>query len=163
MSVKRIILLVIAAVLLTGFTAVGVNEAVKTRDRLQFQDVQLKSRSTEIKDLELRYDNLDLELKKAEEQKNVNQDQLDKLNKEKEELEKQKQDLERQLQAKLQEKENNRLAATANKLANAVTGTQTAHAASASSGIDCNNQSTAKAFMYCHESGNSPTAQNEGV
>jgi hypothetical protein len=149
MSVKRITILVFASAILLGFTFLGVNEAVKAKDRLQFRGVELMSRSTEIKNLQLRYNNLNLELKKASDQQNVSQEQLDKLNKEKEDLEKQKQDLEQQLQAKLEEKNN--IAAAASVLTNKVT---RAHAAYAASGIDCNNQNTAKDFIYCHESGN---------
>lgn len=35
-----------------------------------------------------------------------------------------------------------------------------AYTAKVSSVIDCNNQTTAKSFIYCHESGNDPTKMN---
>lgn len=156
MSVKRTITVALAAVILLGFIGYGVADAVKTKDKLEFQDVQLNSKTTEIKDLNVKYERLNLELDKAAKEKNTSQEQLDKLNQEKQELEKQKKDLEAQLQAKLEQK--NKIALAAQKVNN--TGTATAYAASAS--IDCANQTTAKAFMYCHESGNDPTARNAG-
>lgn len=160
MSVKRITLVVIATIILLGFIGLGLSDAVKTHDLKEFQDVQLNSRSTEIKDLKLKQERLNLDLDKAAKDKNINQEQLDKLNNEKQELEKQKRELEAQLQAKLEEK--SRIAQAANKVANAATATQTAHAAALDSGINCSNQTTAKAFIYCHESGNDPTATNSG-
>lgn len=160
MSVKRITLVVLSMIVLLGFVGYGLHDAVRTKDKLDFQDVQLKSRSTEIKDLNLRYEKLDLELEKASQEKNINQEQLDKLNDEKQELEKQKQELEAQLQAKLEEK--NRIALAATRVANAATATATANATALDSGINCSNQTTAKAFIYCHESGNNPANTNPG-
>jgi hypothetical protein len=128
MSVKRIAIVAVAVIVLLGFIGYGVHDAVKTKDKLDFQEVQLKSKTTEIKDLNVKYERLNLELDKAAEDKNTNQEQLDKLNKEKEALEKQKSDLEAQLQAKIEQK--NKIALAASK-ANSI-GTATAYASSGS-------------------------------
>lgn len=128
MSVKRIITVALASTVLLGFVGFGVYDAVKTKDKLDFQEVQLKSRTTEIKDLNVKYERLNLELDKAAKEKDTSKEQLDKLNQEKQQLEQQKKDLEAQLQAKLDQK--NKIALAASKVGNI--GTATAYAASGS-------------------------------
>jgi outer membrane murein-binding lipoprotein Lpp len=134
MSVKKILL--VGSILLFGgaFTYIGIADAVKTKDSLDFQQVELKSRSTEIQELNIKYDKLNTDLDKASEQKEVNQKEVERLNKEKQDLELQKQELERQLQAKLESK--SKLAAASTKAINAATGTATASAMSGGSCTD---------------------------
>lgn len=87
----------------------------------------------------------------------------------------QNESLEQQLQQKTQETEQQKLqiqelqARKAQRDAQKLAVTAVAHAQEpaagfsvAGGGIDCNNQSTAKAFMYCHESGNDPASRNGG-
>ena len=107
MSVKRIIVVSLASLCLVAFGALVITDAIKTKDKLDFQEVQLKTKSIEIKQLDLEADKLNRELQKAKEDKNTSQEQLEKLNKEKEELEKKTKDLENQLQAKLDNAKNN--------------------------------------------------------
>lgn len=132
MSVKRIIVVIIAAVGLAAFIGFGINDAVKRNDKLQFQQIQLKSKSMEIQQLNSKFDKLNDDLKKAQDDKNTSQEEIDKLKQQQNDLEKQKEDLESQLQAKLDEK--NRIATASAKVANAATGTTTVSAATYSGG-----------------------------
>lgn len=132
MSVKRIITVALASTVLLGFVGFGVYDAVKTKDKLEFQEVQLKSRTTEIKDLNVKYERLNLELDKAAKEKDTSKEQLEKLNQEKQQLEQQKKDLEAQLQAKLDQK--NKIALAAAKVNS--TGAATAYASSGGSCSD---------------------------
>lgn len=132
MSVKRIMIVASAAVILTGFTALGVNDAVKRNDQLQFQKLELKSRSVEIEQLNTKYDKLEDDLQKAQEDKSSSQEEIDKLKQQEADYQKEKQRLEAELQAKIQTK--NAIAAASTKAINAATGTQTAAAASYSGG-----------------------------
>lgn len=132
MSVKRITIVLIALGVIAGFIYLGVQDAVKTKDNLEFQKVQLKSRQTEIKELNMKYERLNQDLNKASEQKETDKAEVERLQKEKNELEQQKLDLERQLQAKLEQK--SKLAQASERAINAATMTQTASASSAPSG-----------------------------
>lgn len=131
MSVKRTLLVGTIVILGGAFTYMGVADAVKTKDSLDFQQVELKSRSSEIQQLNVKYDKLNTDLDKASKEKEVNQQEVQKLEQEKQDLEKQKKDLEAQLQAKLEQK--SRLASASTKAINAATGTQTASAMSGGS------------------------------
>lgn len=131
MSVKRITLVLASLILVSGFIFLGVKDAVKTKDRIEFRKVELKSKQTEIKELNVKYEKLNNELDNAAEQKDVNQAEIERLNKEKEELNKQKSNLEAQLQAKLEQK--TKLAQASQTVANKVTATETASAHSGGS------------------------------
>lgn len=158
MSVKRISLVILFVLVGGAFTYLGVSDAVKTHDSLDFQKVELKSRSTEIQELNVQYDQLNQKLNKASDDKQTNQKQIEDLQKQKQDLEQQKKDLETQLQAKIDAK--SKLALASSSALKAVTGTATASADSISD-IDCYNPTTAKAFVYCHESGNNPSKWND--
>lgn len=141
--------LLLSATVLLAFVGAGANYVVKQNNSLKLNAIKVKSLSTELDQLNLRYNTLDKQLKDANQEKNVNKQKVNDLNKQKQQLEEEKQRLEEQLQAKADAK--TKLAQASTKVVNAATGTSTAYA---SSGIDCNNQTTAKAFIYCHESGN---------
>lgn len=142
MSVKKILLVSSILILGGAFTYIGIADAVKTKDSLDFQQVELKSRSTEIQELNIKYDKLNTDLDKASEQKQVDQKEVERLNKEKADLELQKQELERQLQAKLETK--SKLAAASEKAINAATATSTASAMSGGGIQDVIRQASAK-------------------
>lgn len=131
MSVKKILLVGSILVLGGAFTYLGIADAVKTKDSLDFQQVELKSRSTEIQQLNIKYDKLNTDLDNASKQKEVNQQEVERLNKEKQDLEQQKKDLEAQLQAKLEQK--SKIALASEKAINSATGTATASAMSGGS------------------------------
>lgn len=132
MKVTKIALVILAVLIVGGLIYIGVKDAAKNKDFDNLQKVQIKSREADIKELDVKYDVLNKELHKASTEKNVNQEQLDKLNQEKQELENQKKDLEAQLQAKLEQK--SKLALASSKAVNTLTATQTASAAPAPSG-----------------------------
>lgn len=131
MSVKRITLVALFLIIGGAFTYIGIADAVKTKDSLDFQQVELKSRSSEIQQLNVKYEKLNTDLDKASKEKEVNQQEVQRLEQEKQDLEKQKRDLEAQLQAKLEQKSQMALAST--RAINAATGTQTASAMSGGS------------------------------
>ena len=154
---KRKILVAVVVILAIVFTALALETIRDTEHRLQLKEVQLQERGAELKKLELKYRNLNVELDKID--KN-NKKKIEQLEREKRELDEDRKRLERELQAKLQRKEQERLAKleTQKNLINTVTATQTASAYSGS--INCSNPSSAKAFIYCKESGNDPNAVN---
>lgn len=110
MRVKQTITVVIAVAILIGFAVLGINDAVKTKNQLDFKEVQLKSKSVEINKLDLQYEKLNQELEKARADKNTSQEKLDELNKENERLEAEKQKLQSELQAKVNLKKNSQVA-----------------------------------------------------
>lgn len=110
MSVKRIIAVFVTLVLTSGFMYFGAKDVVNIKDSLEFQKVELNSKQSEIKELNVQYEKLNTQLDKAAEQKGTNQAEVEKLQKEKQQLEKQKEDLEAQLQARIKQKNNLALA-----------------------------------------------------
>lgn len=132
MSIKKIIFTVTALIIIGGFASLGIADAANTKNHIEFQKVQLKTKESEINKLNVRYEKLNQELDNAAKEKVINQAELNRLQKEKEDLNKQKLDLEAQLQAKIDQKA--KLAAASNRAINTATGTQTASAASYSSG-----------------------------
>lgn len=132
MSVKRITIVLLSLLIVGGFIALGVTDAVKTKDSLEFQKVQLKSKQSDIEQLNIQYDKLNTQLDKASKDTTTSQDEIKKLQDEKQQLENQKQDLESQLQAKIDAK--SKLALASSKAINTATGTATASAAPADSG-----------------------------
>lgn len=159
MSVKRISIVLLALVIVSGFITLGVKDAVKTKDSLDFQKVELKSKQSDIQELNIQYDKLNTQLNKASQDTNTSKDQVKKLQDEKQQLEDQKKQLENQLQARIETK--NKLALAAQSVVAKATATSVASAASVDGGgVDCGNQSSAKAFIYCNESGNTPDKWN---
>lgn len=123
---KRIAI-VIATLALIGYAALGVSTIVSKQNRLQLNEVKLRSTSSELKDLQLKYDQLNSNLDKELHQNNTDQDKVKQLESEKQDLQKQKEDLESQLQAKLKAKQ--QAADVASAAINRLTGTATAAAA----------------------------------
>jgi hypothetical protein len=115
--------LVLLAILLVGFILLGVRNIRSTNQRLQFNEIELKSKETQLIELNTRYDEVIKLQTKTEKEK---QEKLEKIKK----LEADRERLERELQAKL-----NKVQADKQKLARSAqkaSGTQTASAASIS-------------------------------
>lgn len=145
--IKPLLILVVVA-----FAVLGINNVVTTNNKIELRQVELKSTTSELKQLQLKYDNLNFELDNTDAK---NSEKIKQLEAEKLKLEQEKLELEQQVSAK---KEANRIAAE--KVNDAAGLSEVAYATS--NDIDCNNQVTAKAFIYCHESGNNPGAINSG-
>lgn len=86
--------------IVVGFAALGINNIVTTNNQVQLREVQLKSANSELKQLQLDYDQLNLNLDKALHTKQENADEVKKLREQKQKLEKRQQELEQQLSAK---------------------------------------------------------------
>lgn len=116
---KRLLSIAVITVVATVFTAVAVTTVRDTEHKLQLKEVQLQERGAELKKLELKYQGLNVELDNADK---TNKEQIQKLEQEKQELDKERIRLEGELQAKLQRKEQERMAAEnrKNTVANAV-------------------------------------------
>lgn len=119
--------LILASLLILGFTGLGVHNVVANENKIKLREIELKSTTTELKELELRYDGLNKNLEKELHEKTQNQEKIEQLEKEKQDLEKKRQELEQQLSAK---REAARLAAE--KIRNAASFTSKAYAASGS-------------------------------
>lgn len=121
---KRKNLIVILAIVFIGaFTFLGVSNLRNQTHQLKLKDVQLQERGAELKKLELKYQNLNVELDKADQ---TNKEEVERLEREKQELDKERQRLEAELQAKLLRKEQERIAAAQlrGQSAGSVAGTQ---------------------------------------
>lgn len=99
------------------FVTVGVHNVVDNQNKLDLKNIQLKSTATELKTLELKYDNLQIELNKTDK---ANTEQIKKLQDEKNQLEQERAKLQEQLSIKQQSK--------LNIAANTIPGTATAYA-----------------------------------
>lgn len=120
---KRLImpLLLIVVVL---FAALGISNLTTTHNKVEFKEVQLKSATSELKQLQLDYDT---NLKKQDDllrQKTVDQGELDKVRQENEQLKQRTQELEKQVSIKQQQK-----AAEQQRIAGAASLSGTAYAA----------------------------------
>jgi len=127
---KRITLVAITLAFI-GYAAFGIHLIVSKQNRLEFNEVKLKSTTSELKELQLKYDQLNGNLDKELQKNGTDQQKVKQLESEKQELEKQKQELEAQLQARLQQKaaDKARADSLASKAINVATGTATASAA----------------------------------
>lgn len=124
---KRKALIVLAGLALLSFIYLGVHTIVNTKQNIQLKDIQIKDKSAELKGLELEYDRLNIDLEKTLQEKNVDKTKVDELQKERDQLRQRLEQTEKELQAKAEAK---RVAAERqNKAVQALTGTQTAHAA----------------------------------
>lgn len=126
---------------IVAFAALGINNVVSTKNRIELRDVQLKSTTSELKTLQLKYDHLNLELDKTDA---GNAEQIKKLQDEKTKLEQERDELQKQVSLK---QEAARVAAA--KLNSTASLGGTAYAAGDS-----------KMFIYMKESGNNPGAIN---
>ncbi len=148
---KRLILMTLAGLIVLAYIGSGIHYIVSREHKVQFQEVKLKSTTSDLKQLQLKYDLLNSNLDKELQKNDTDGSRVKQLEDEKQDLEKQKQELQSQLQAKLDAKqaEQDRIAAAERSLSV----TATASAATPSNG--------AKAFIYQHESGNNPGAINK--
>lgn len=132
-----------AVIVIVLFTVLGAHNLVDNQNQLHIQKLQVKSKNAELKTLELKYDNLQIELNKTD--KN-NQEQINKLQQERDNLEKERQRLEGELQAK-----------KASKLQTA--SVSVPFEATASASPNCGSDPY-MAYIYSHESGCRTTAVN---
>lgn len=165
---KRTIIL-LAVLALIAYTAFGINYLVTKQHKIELNEIQLKSQTTELKQLQVKYDQLNSTLDKELHNSHTDQQKVKELETEKQQLEKQKIELEQQLQARLEAK---RLAAErqqelANKAINTVTRTATAsaspagdkYALMAAAGIPASDYAAVD-YIISHESSWRPGAVN---
>jgi hypothetical protein len=168
---KRLITVALVLILF-GYIGLGVHYAVSRENKIQLQEVKLKSTTTDLKELQLKYNVLNSNLDKELQKNTTDNTQLQQLQSEKQDLEKQKQDLEGQLQAKLEQKQKDQYAANtaARSVANALTGTATVSAAAiqdkyavmASAGISSSDYQAVD-YIVSHEGGYEPCKVNGGA
>ena len=120
---------VITALVLVLFAGLAIWSYTTQQNKLQLQNVELKSRETKIKALDLKYNKLNTELDKLKSDKNASEEKVKQLEAERQKLESEKNDISRQLQAKLEQK--SRLAQASAQVVNTVTNTKVASAAPA--------------------------------
>lgn len=151
--------IILAVLLLVGAIGLASSDITNRNEKLEFNDVQLKSRQTEIKKLEADYDILNTKYDQAK----GNEQKLKELEKERNDLKQREEELNRQLQAKAQEKA--RIAQAAQNVTNTVTQTKTAQAASlpttGGAVAGCGDNFYAN-YIYMHESECRTTAMNPG-
>lgn len=116
---KRKLLPAIAIIIAVVFTSLAIGQVRDSEHQIKLKDVQLQERGAELKKLELKYINLNVELDKTEA---TNTERIQQLEKDKTDLDTERQRLERELQAKLERKEAERVAAQERRrtLANAI-------------------------------------------
>lgn len=141
---KRILTTAILVVSLIGFIYLGLANINKTNHKVKIQDIQLKSKQSDLLDLEKKFNILNKEL----EQKNLDEKKVQELEQQKADLQKQLEQAQHDLQAKAEQKK-----AQQEKLARAAT--LSSQPVYASTGC-----SDAKSCIYFHESGNRTNAIN---
>ena len=119
---------VLTALVLVLFAGLAIYSYTTQQNKLQLQNVELKSRETKLKTLNVRFDKLNTELDKLKSDKNASEERVKQLESERQKLESEKNDLNAQLQAKLEQK--SKLAQASAQVVNTVTNTRTASAAS---------------------------------
>jgi TolA-binding protein len=146
-------LLVVGAIALIAFTSVGIVNLRKSEHKVRMQSIELQDRNAKLKQLEIKFNQLNENLDTELHRKTQDQQKIQDLENQKNQLEQEKQDLQNQLQAKAAAKEAQRVAAqqAVQRVQNAIV-----PVAYASSGND------AKSFIYMHESGNVPCKINGG-
>lgn len=113
---------------LIAFSALGIANITKTNHKFKTQDIQLKSKQSDLQLLELKFNKLNVDLEKERGAKTQDQQRIDELQRQKQELQKQLDDAQAALQAKAKQKadEEQKLA----RAASTALGTQKAYAAS---------------------------------
>ena len=156
--------IILFAAIAMAFVAVGANYIIQERDNLKLKNIEIKSLTTDVDELNLRYDNLNNKLKDANKDKELNKKQIDELSEEKKRLEAEKLRLESELQAKAEAK--TKLAQASQQVVNNATGTSTASAISggkeqwlAASGIPQSEWQYVD-YIVSKESGWNPCAYN---
>ena len=131
------------AVLVVAFAALAIHSVTTTNNRLELRQVELKSSTTQLKTLQVKYDHLNEQLNKALQDGQTTDQQLKQLQDEKQQLEKEKADLEQQVSLKKAQQQ---------KSVASVGVSATAYAAT--------DPNTDKLYIYMRESGNNPGAIN---
>lgn len=149
MNRKTIFAALPLTVALGFFTFGAARSLVQDHQQITVDSIQLKSRQSDLTELDIKYTQLNEDLGKAAQKQGDNKQQIDKLNKEKSDLDKQKQQLQEQLQSKATEKSSINVAS--NKVLDTVTGTQVVSA-------DADSEQEAKVWIYTHESSNNPNS-----
>ncbi len=128
---------------LLAFAGMAVNDRVTSHNKVHIQEIQLKSKDSDLLQLQDRFQLLNKQL----EEKNLDAKKL-------QELEQQKKDLQEKLDKALQAKVDkaNQVAEEQQKVAQAASLSAKAYAAT--------DDGSAKMFIYMHESGNNPAAVN---
>lgn len=134
----------ILAVCLIGFIGLGVSNVTKTHNKLQFKDIQLKSTTTDLLNLQLKYDLLNRDLQQQLNSKTQDQGKIQDLQKQIQDLGNQRDQLQQQLQTRADEK-----AAAEQKIAQAASLAARTYAAG-----------DPKGYIYNNESGNNPGSIN---
>lgn len=129
--------LILLALAFTGFVTLGIHNVIHTDNSLKLKDIQLKSATANLTQLQLKYDILNKNLEIELNAKDHNQQKIDDLQKQKDELQKQLQDAQSQLQARAATK-----AAAAQKLQQTASLSATAYAAGANPYRD---------YIFAHE------------
>lgn len=104
MSVKRIIMALLALVLIGGFIWVGATSLIKAQDEKLRYEKELQQKTLHVEKLETQEQKLKQEQIKAEQEKALQEQQLQESQKKQEELLQKQKELEAQLQAKLDTK-----------------------------------------------------------
>lgn len=143
---RKQILLVFLAIILIGFIGLGVHNIRSNNQKLQLNDIELKSKETQLIELNIKYDEVIQLQTQTEKEK---QDKLEQIK----QLESDRERLERELQAKLDKQ-----SAEKEKLARSAENASGLKIASASSG--CNTGNKYKDFIYMKESSCNPSAVN---
>lgn len=102
---KYKILFSIATVGLLIFSTIGLRSVVHTRQKIEVQNLQLRSKDTEVKTLQLKLDRLNLDLDSALKSDKVNADKVQEIEKQKQDLDKQIQNLQEEVSLKKQQNE----------------------------------------------------------
>lgn len=132
----------LSAITITAFVALAVYYVSNNKQQIQLQDIQVKSKESQLIQLNSKYDTILKEKVQTDQQKLEQQKKID-------ELENERKRLEGELQAKLQRQQ-----AEKQKLATAAQNVSGTAKVSAASG------NFYKDFIYHHESGNRTTAVN---
>lgn len=138
--------------MIVGFATLAVTGVINHNDKIQLKNIELKSTSSQLKEMQLQYEVLDKNLESQLKKQNVNEQEVKKLQDEKNKLEKDKQILQSQLQAKLDAK--NKTNAINKTIANTA-----APKASAAAPTSCGDNEYAR-YIYMKESGCRTTARN---
>lgn len=141
---KKQILATVVVVILLTLTLGAVRHVDRLEDGIKLKEIELQDNSLQLKLLDKKYDELNIQLEKKDADKAKIEEQLKQLQQERDSLSK-------QLQAKLEQKERD-IAAKAQKAAVAAVSSPKAYASSCDS---------AKACIYQKESGNNPGAINK--
>lgn len=107
---KRKPIFVLLVILLVAFVAIGVNDLRNKNHKVELQKVQLENRGAQIKKLEIDHRKLNQDLETELKSNTVDAERIKALEAEKARLDAETKRLEAELQAKLQKRENDRIA-----------------------------------------------------